>query len=319
MIKRTLYFGNPAYLSLQNAQLVIQLPEVEKNKNLSEHFKQQARTTVPVEDIGVVILDNKQITITHAVLSALISNNAAVVTTDDSHLPNGLFLPLVGHSEQSHIFKHQLEASIPLKKNLWQQTVIAKIKNQASVLSLFNLDNKFLLHLADSVKSGDTDNHEARASAHYWESLASLLPPSDKYPPFRRHRNGPPPNNLLNYAYAILRAIAARALISSGLLPIPGIFHKSKYNAYCLADDIMEPYRPFVDLLVFRYVQTASPEDVEQLTVKTKKHLLSVPVQDVWIENEKSPLMIALTRTSASLSRCFCTSQRKISYPSFNP
>lgn len=313
MIKRTLYFGNPAYLSLNNGQLVIRLPEVEKNETLTESFRQQASATIPIEDIGVVILDNRQITLTHALLSALIDNNVAVISSDETHLPNGLFLPLAGNSVQTEKFKTQIEASLPLKKQLWQQTVSAKILNQAAILKNNKLHYQNMTHWAESVKSGDSENHEARASAYYWKTLSPLLNKTSDGTPFRRHRNGSPPNNLLNYGYAILRAIAARALVSSGLLPALGIFHRNKYNAYCLADDIMEPYRPYIDNLVIQYIRSDAP--VEELDLNAKKHLLSAPALDVLIDNERSPLLIALSRTTASLARCFEGTQRKISYP----
>ncbi|MBL7929869.1 MAG: type II CRISPR-associated endonuclease Cas1 [Bacteroidia bacterium] len=314
MIKRTLYFGNPSYLSLNNRQLIVRLPEVEKNDTLTESFRQQSAASIPIEDIGVLILDNRQITLTHALLSALLDNNTAVITSDETHLPNGLFLPLAGNSVQTEKFKHQIEASVPLKKQLWQQTVAAKINNQAAILQNQNLPHQNMIHWAQSVKSGDADNHEARASAHYWETLSSVFYKNQPGKTFRRHRNGEPPNNLLNYGYAILRAIIARALVSSGLLPTLGIFHRNKYNAYCLADDIMEPYRPVVDKLVIQYVQSDAP--VSELDLSAKKHLLSITTLDVLIENERSPLLIAISRTTASLARCFEGTQRKISYPS---
>lgn len=314
MIKRTLYFGNPAYLSLANNQLIVRLPEVEKNDTLTETFKQQATASIPIEDIGAIILDNRQITLTHALLSALIDNNTAVISSDETHLPNGLFLPLAGNSVQTEKFKHQIEASVPLKKQLWQQTVATKIQNQAAILKSHNLHHQNMHHWAQSVKSGDSENHEARASAHYWEALSPMLCVNQSGKIFRRHRNGDPPNNLLNYGYAILRAITARALVSSGLLPTLGIFHRNKYNAYCLADDIMEPYRPFVDQLVLQYVQ--SNNAFSELDLNAKKHLLSVPSQDVIIDGERSPLLIAISRTTASLARCFEGTQKKIIYPS---
>lgn len=295
---------------------MVRLPEVEKNDSLSQSFKQQATASIPVEDIGIVILDNNQITLTHALLSALIENNAAVISSDDSHLPNGMFLPLAGNSEQTEKFKHQIEASQPLKKQLWQQTVTAKVLNQASVLKQNGLEHQNMLYWAQSVKSGDTENHEGRASAYYWSSLSPLLLPksdSAKTGIFRRQRNGEPPNNLLNYGYAILRAIVARALVSTGLLPAIGIFHRNKYNAYCLADDIMEPYRPFVDLLVIQYINLN--KQVDTLDFEAKKHLLAIATQDVLTDNERNPLMIAVSRTTASLARCFDGSQRKIVYP----
>ncbi len=249
MIKRTLYFGNPAYLSMRNAQLVIHLPEVVNNNDLPESFKKEAQTTIPIEDIGVMVLDHKQITITHGLMEALLANNAAVITCDSSRMPVGLLLPLSGNTLQSERFNAQLEASLPLRKQLWQQTIQCKIENQAHVLKTMRGEVvKNMLVWAGDVKSGDSDNLEARAAAYYWKNMFPATPN------FTRGREGVPPNNLLNYGYAILRAIVARALVGSGLLPTFGIHHHNRYNAYCLADDIMEPYRPFVDKLVVEIV-----------------------------------------------------------------
>lgn len=310
MIKRTLYFGNPAYLSLKKGQLVIQLPEVVKNDTLPESFKDKSVKTVPIEDIGIVVLDNKQITLTHGVMEAIIENNCALITCNSNCMPVGLMLPLDGNTTQTERFRDQINASLPLKKQLWQQTVQAKIINQAYVLaektdSIINNMKAW----ANDVKSGDPDNYEARAAVYYWANLF----PDIQY--FNRNRDGIPPNNLLNYGYAILRAAVARALVISGLLPTLGIHHRSKYNAYCLADDIMEPYRPFVDRVVCDIV--ASGEPYNELTQIIKTKLLGIPVLDVVIGGQRSPLMIAVGQTTASLYKCFSGESRKIKYPIF--
>ena len=168
MIKRTLYFGNPAYLSTRNSQLVINLPEANGIDNLT------GNNTIPIEDIGVVVLDHKQITITHGLLESLLANNAAVITCDSSRMPVGLMLPLSGNTIQSERFQYQIEASLPLQKQLWQQTVQAKIENQAYVLNKTRkvVVKNMLAWVAD-VKSGDSDNLEARAAAYYWRNLFS--------------------------------------------------------------------------------------------------------------------------------------------------
>ncbi|MBR5433189.1 MAG: type II CRISPR-associated endonuclease Cas1 [Bacteroidales bacterium] len=308
MIKRTLYFGNPTYLSLQNEQLVIRLPEVEK-ADVSASFKQQAIKTIPIEDIGIVLLDHKQITITQGLLEALLENNCAVITCDNSHLPVGLLLPLCGNYTQSERFRYQIEASLPLKKQLWQQTVVAKIQNQAAVLrACRNAEIGNMESWTEKVKSGDSDNIEARAAAYYWKNT---FPKIDN---FVRDREGVYPNNLLNYGYAILRAIVARALVASGMLPTLGIHHRNKYNAYCLADDIMEPYRPFVDKLVLQLYD--SNETQSELTTELKRELLGIPVIEVTIQGKRSPLMVAVSTTTASLYKCYCGESRKIIYPS---
>lgn len=308
MIKKTLYFANPVYLSLRNEQLVIKLPEVEKNDILPEAFKKQAEVTRAIEDIGIVILDNKQITITSGAMEALLENNCAFITCDSKSLPVGLMLPLYGNTTQNERFREQLDASLPLKKQLWQQTIQAKINNQATVLShCVNEEVKCMRVWANDVRSGDPDNLEARAAAYYWKCLFGHING------FTRKRDGVPPNNLLNYGYAILRAIVARGLVTSGLLPTLGIHHHNRYNAYCLADDIMEPYRPYVDELVF---QLAGKQEIPQdLTKDLKASLLSIPTLDVMLNGKRSPLMVAVGQTTASLYKCFCGEIRKIAYP----
>lgn len=308
MIKRTLYFGNPAYLSLKKEQLVVQLPEVEKNEEFSEKFKKEAVATFPIEDIGVVVLDNKQITITHGLMETLLANNCALITCDSSRMPVGLLLPLAGNTTQTERFRHQINASVPLKKQLWQQTVQAKIANQAEVLhELTGAVVKNMQVWANDVKSGDPDNYEARAAVYYWNNFFPQIKG------FTRHREGVPPNNLLNYGYAILRAVIARSLVASGLLPTLGFYHRNKYNAYCLADDIMEPYRPFVDKLVYEIVD--SGVDISDLNKEIKAKLLSIPILDVTINGQRSPLMIAAGQTTASLAQCFLGEVRKVKYP----
>jgi CRISPR-associated protein Cas1 len=302
MIKRTLYFGNPTYLGLKDKQLTIKLPEVEKSV-LTESLKAESTRTIPIEDIGVVVLDNRQITITQGALEALLENNAAVITCDSSRMPVGLMLPLCGNTTQNERFREQLDASVPLTKQLWQQTVQAKITNQAAVLKACRgAEVRNMQRWVGEVKSGDADNLEARAAAYYWANL---------FTDFRRHREGAPPNNLLNYGYAILRAIVARGLVGSGLLPTLGIHHHNRYNAYCLADDIMEPYRPYVDKLVVAMFDSG----IETLDKDAKAQLLGLPVTEVMIGGQRSPLMIAVGQTTASLYKCFSGESRRIVYP----
>lgn len=312
MIKKTLYFGNPAYLSLRQQQMVIKLPEVETNESLTDTFKRNAEVTKPIEDIGIVVLDNRRITITHGLLEALLENNCAVITCDTRSLPVGMMLPLCGNTVQSERFRCQIDASMPLKKQLWQQTIKAKIYNQTAVLkSCCGMEAKTMLRWADDVRSGDPDNIEGRAAAFYWKNIFNGMEGMES---FTRDREGVPPNNLLNYGYAILRAVVARALVSSGLLPTLGIHHHNRYNAYCLADDIMEPFRPYIDRLVHEMVTEKGSEALE-LTKETKAQLLSIPVMDVVIGGKRSPLMVGVSQTTASLFRCFNGEARKIAYP----
>lgn len=308
MIKKTFCFSNPAYLSLRNAQLVIKLPEVEKATNIPTDFKKSMELTRPIEDIGVLVLDHKQITITSGALEALLENNCAVITCDSHSMPVGLMLPLAGNTTQNERFRVQLDASQPLRKQLWQQTVQCKIKNQTAVLKqCSNAEVKCMQSWINDVRSGDPDNLEARAAVYYWKSLFGHIPG------FFRDREGISPNNLLNYGYAILRAVIARSLVGSGLLPTLGIHHHNRYNAYCLADDIMEPYRPFVDRLVFDITDQYGTE--VELSKDIKAELLSIPTLDVVIAGKRSPLMVAATQTTASLYKCFSGELRRIVYP----
>ncbi len=309
-MKRTLYFGNPAYLSMRNGQMVLRLPEVVKNDTLPEDFKKSAECTFPIEDLGVVILDNKQITITQGLLERLMENNCAVITCDSARMPAGLFLPLDGHSVQSERFKAQIECSKPLRKQLWQQTVAAKIANQERVLSKYvpDCETGNMRVWASEVKSDDADNLEGRAAAYYWRNLFPEIKD------FVRGREGAPPNNLLNYGYAIVRAVVARSLVGTGLLPTLGIHHRNKYNAYCLADDIMEPYRPVVDATV-KEILAARRWNTDELTTELKRELLSIPIRDVKIGGKMSPLMAAVDTTTTSLYKCYSGELRRIIYP----
>ena len=303
MIKRTLYFGNPAYLSLKLKQLVVRLPQ----KDGEEKDDRELTRTVPIEDIGVVILDHKQITVTQALLGELLDNNCAVITCDSRQMPVGLLLPLAGNTVQNERFRLQIDASLPLKKQLWQQTIEAKIRNQEAMLrySTGAVHNN-MLKLSESVRSGDVENMEARAAVYYWKTIF----PDNPY--FVRDHEGGGANALLNYGYAILRAIVARALVASGLLPTLGIHHHNRYNAYCLADDMMEPYRPYVDKIVYEIISDDSQAEV---TVANKIKLLNIPVMEVVIGGRRSPLMVAVSHTATSLVKCFRGESRRLIYP----
>ena len=305
MIKRTLYFENPAYLSVRLGQLVVRKPATDSDEG--EQKDDAIVRTIPIEDIGMIVLDHKQITLTQGLMAHLIDNNCAVVTCAENHLPAGLLLPLYCNTIQNERFRQQIEASLPLKKQLWQQTIQAKIHNQAAML--FYATGKVHNNMSvweKSVKSNDSDNLEARAAAYYWKTVF----PDNPF--FVRGQFEDAPNNLLNYGYSILRAIIARALVGSGLLPTLGIHHHNRYNAYCLADDMMEPYRPYVDKIVYDItVSGAAPE----LTKDNKIKLLSLPTTEVVINEKRSPLMVAATQTTASLAKCFNGEIRKILYP----
>lgn len=302
MIKRTLYFGNPAYLSMNLRQLVIRLPE-EKH---GENKKEIPPRTIPIEDIGLIVLDHRQITVTQALLAELLDNNCAIITCSDNHMPAGLMLPLYGNTIQNERFRFQLDASIPLKKQLWQQTIQAKIANQTAILKYATGEvHKNMIAWSKDVKSGDSGNMEARAAAYYWKTVFNNKD-------FIRGRFEGGLNDLLNYGYSIVRAVIARALVGSGLLPTLGIHHHNRYNAYCLADDIMEPYRPYIDKLV---IDLSDELDDLELTTYVKTKFLSIPVMDVIINGRRSPLSVAATYTTASLVKCFTGEARKILYP----
>lgn len=320
-MKKTICFSNPAYLSAGLKQLEVKQPATENQP--------ERKTTIPFEDIGVVILEHPQITITHGAISALLDQNAAIITCSDKYLPNGLFLCLDGNTLQSKRTQLQSEASLPLKKQLWAQTIQQKIRNQARVIASTGINNTPLLRWSLDVRSGDPDNLEARAAAWYWPRLFPNLIPdnylevessTDNDPDaFIRDRYGEWPNSLLNYGYAVLRAVIARALVGAGLLPTLGIHHRNQYNAYCLADDIMEPFRPTVDKLVVdilaKFSLSENRNSTNSITPQLKKELLTIPIIDVLYENKKSPLQEAARKTAASLVACFSGSERKIIYP----
>ena len=292
MLKRTLFFSNPINLSLQNRQLVFCLKEAPDEKR-----------SVPVEDIGYVVLEHPMIHITLPLLNALSENNVAVIFCNEKQLPVSMLLNLDSNSTQGESFRAQVEASGPLKKNLWKQTVEAKIRNQARLLSKLGLDGDVLKPLYMNVKSGDSDNREGVAARLYWNMLFGR--------DFVREREGVPPNHLLNYGYTILRAAVARSLMGSGLLPAFGIFHRNRYNAFPLADDIMEPFRPFVDEVVCHLHFSGETE----LTKEVKASLLRVLVTDTRFGKLTRPLDVGLSITTASLARCFTGKEKKITYP----
>ncbi len=293
MIKRTVYISNPAYLKLKHNQLIIQEPDSKMLKG-----------SIPIEDIAIVLLDHPQITITQQVMQSLMGYTVALISCDAHHLPNGLMLPLDGHTELTERWRAQLNASLPLKKQLWKQTILAKIENQKAVLKQYQKPVASMDFYLEHVTSGDERNMEGKAANHYWKHLLN---------DFQRTRFGESPNNYLNYGYAILRSMVARAIVSSGLLPAQGIFHRNKYNSYCLADDLMEPYRPYVDQWVVNWI-TKHPTK-EKITPAYKKYILGIATQDVCIDGRQKPLMIAISTTTASTYKCFTGENRIILYP----
>lgn len=295
MIKRTIYLASPSYIKSRSDQMIIE----------SRNLNSTLAASIPFEDIGVVLLDNPQITLTHDVLRQLESNKAILISCDEQHMPSALMTSLHGHTLHSKIARAQIESSQVLKKQLWQQTIKQKIHNQMMVLSTFDLPHERLVVLKERVLSGDSTNVEGQAAAYYWKTLYGEG--------FIRDRYGDYPNSLLNYGYAILRSMVARAIVASGLIPALGLHHQNQYNPYCLADDIMEPYRPFVDYLVTCIFQSEEASFI--LTKETKATLLSVATMDGKWGKIKRPLMIGMSYTSASLVECLRGRKRKISYP----
>jgi CRISPR-associated protein Cas1 len=275
------------------------------SKNLQLHIKNNSReATIPIEDIGFLVIDNPEVYISIPALNLLVENNTSVIICNTSHLPNGMFLNLNSHHIQQEIFKQQINASAPLKKQLWQQTIKEKIRNQGILLEKVTKTKNKFEYLETKVLSGDSSNMEGVAASFYWKSFFEI--------DFKRERFGNYPNNFLNYGYAILRAATARALSGSGLLNTLGIHHKSKYNAFALADDIMEPFRPTVDEAVHFIMQNY---DEQELTTEIKSELLQVLTRTVYFKNEKSPLMVALQKTASSLQQCYTGERKKIKYP----
>ena len=291
MIKQTLFFSTPVCLSLKNQQLVISWRDSDD------------KVTRPIEDIGCIVLENQMINVTLPLLNELVKNNVAVILCDNKQMPTAMLQSLDANCTQAESLKYQLNVSLPMKKQAWKQIIEAKIKNQAAILEETCKKGLILKPFYMNVKSGDSDNREGLAAKTYWYCLFGK--------DFKRAREGCPPNSLLNYGYSILRAATARALLGSGLLPNLGIFHKSRYNAFPLADDIMEPYRPYVDNIVLQLLKDCK----QDLDKESKAAILRVLSCDVKIGQVTRPLQIALTITTASLVRYYAGESKKISLP----
>ena len=292
MLKRALFFSTPYCLNLRNGQMVIhtrEAPDIQKS--------------VPIEDIGFVVLEDQQTSITLPLLNALSDNNVAVIFCGENRMPNAMLMNLDSNKTQGESYRAQIEASEPLKKGLWKQIVEAKIRNQSALLQKLGRDGSKLKPYYMNVKSADADNREGIAAKIYWSELFGT--------DFIRSRDGLPPNNLLNYGYTILRAAVTRSIMGSGLFPAFGIFHRNRYNAFPLADDLMEPYRPFVDELVYNLYNQGH----EQLTKEVKGQLLRILFVDTHFDKVMRPLDVGLTFTSSSMAKCLSGIQKKIVYP----
>ena len=297
MIKRTLYFKQDAYLSVKKEQLLVRYPDSERE------------ATIPIEDIGVVILDHYRLTLSSTLLNKLLQNNVAVITCDEKHLPLGMFLNLDGHSQQLLHLEAQISTTPAKKDRLWKQIIRQKLLNQARVLKKWSKEDTPLIRWSKQVQNGDVENKEGRGASYYWPKLMA-----DYFPNFKRSRFGAFPNSLFNYGYTILRGVVARALVASGLHPTLGIHHHNKYTAYGLADDVMEPYRPLADALILQLLEKYSNQ--LELARNFKVELLRIPVLDVIINQQKSPLMLAVQQTTASLQQCFAGTLKQLKLPS---
>jgi CRISPR-associated protein Cas1 len=294
VIKRVVEISSARrHLSIQHNQLVIR-----------EGAEELGR--IPCEDIGVLLVDHCGVSYTHSVLTTLLDKGAAVVLCDGTHHPAGMLFPLESNSVQTERFREQVRATEPLKKRLWQQLIQAKIAHQAAIVADDEATFRALKAMEKRVRSGDPENVEAQASKRYWTSFLQHIE-------FKRSRDGGTPNNLLNYGYMVMRAAVARALCSAGLLPTLGIHHRNKYNAYCLADDVIEPFRGFVEKKVRMICQER--EEIEDLTQEIKAQLLETLYDEIEIGDFSGPLMVGLHRTAASLQRCFAGQQKCLELP----
>lgn len=292
-MKRSIILSKPCHLSIKDSQLVI---ELKPDKQVH---------TRHLEDFGLIILEHPQITLTHGVLQALAQNNVILVSCDAKHMPASMSWPMDVHHTHGQRAKAQLESPLPVRKQLWKQTVTAKILNQAKVLDILKLESRPLVRWAAEVKSGDSTNREGLAAKHYFSQLFGKG--------WIRDPDGQAPNPMLNYAYTILRAAMARAIVGAGLLPILGIHHHNKYNSYPLADDLMEPYRPFADLLVKDFVDQGLETSI--LNPEIKRHIFTLLESDTNYNGTRSPLQVSMENVCANAARCFNGETKRIDYP----
>ncbi|MBN1972753.1 MAG: type II CRISPR-associated endonuclease Cas1 [Sedimentisphaerales bacterium] len=301
MIKRIVEISqSKTYLSIRYGQLLL-------NQNGEQV------SSIPCEDIGILLVDHSGVTYTHSVFTELLSKGASVVLCGSDHHPTGMLLPIESNSLQTERFRYQIEAKEPLKKKLWKQIIQAKIRHQAAIVGTDSDVYKPLMTLRHRVRSGDPDNIEAQASRKFWPAYFNCLTDSSTALGMTRDTDGKPPNNMLNYGYMVMRAAVARAICSAGLLPCLGIHHRNRYNAFCLADDLHEPFRGFVESKVRDICKNNG--HVESLTQDIKAVILEALYEEVSIAGFKGPLMVGLHRTAASLQRCFASEQDELDLP----
>lgn len=301
MSHRVVEISRPSFLSTTLQHLVVEQEGAEVGR-------------VPIEDLGVLLLDSYGIVLTQELLVRLSKHQVTVIVCDEKHMPTGSYLAHEGHHRHAEIVREQAAASEPVKKRLWQQTVQAKVRNQAEAVRRnrrghYRKNAAEIEGLVPFVRSGDPDNIEARAARLYWEALFG----SD----FMRNREEPGANAALNYGYAVIRAACARALVGTGLHPAFGIFHRNAYNAFTLADDLMEPWRPMVDLQVAQWLEAHGPDAADVITPALKRHLLEVLVLPVVLAGKRTPPAIGIPLCAASYKQVLCGEKRKSIAPEF--
>jgi len=292
MIKRTIEISSgPAKLSLKLNQMIL---ERENTPPVS----------IPCEDIGVLVIDHPGVSYTHGLINKLLECETAVIFCDQKHLPGGLLLPYAGNTLHGERVRQQASVKVPLRKQLWKQIIQAKIRHQALAVGKEHGDFRKLFNYSYQVRSGDPSNIEGQAARVYWSILFSGEG-------FKRQTEGGGINDLLNYGYTILRSTVARAVCVSGLHPSLGLHHKNRYNPYALADDLMEPYRPMVDLRV----KSLWKKGKQAVDREVKASLLSLLVETVKIEDSTGPFMVNLNRMTASLCRCYAGESKELEIP----
>ncbi len=293
MAWKGLHLSHPSRLQLKNQQILI--------------TQDAGQVTTPLEDLAYIVLDSGQATLTSSLMSACMEAGIVIVSVNDKHMPNGLLLPFHSHHRQSEIAALQLSLSEPFKKRCWQRIVVSKIKNQSINLELFSLNNKEINLLGDRVVSGDTQNIEAVAARIYWQIL---------FKDFTRNNDNDLRNKMLNYGYAILRAAIARSIVACGCLPAIGLHHASATNAFNLVDDIIEPFRPFVDALVVRQFSNRKPND--QLTLEDRRALVGILLVNSLMSLETTNLLYAIEKTTDSLIQAIrAKNADKLCFPTF--
>lgn len=283
---------SPAYLRIRNRQLVIERKDADD-------------VSVPISEVAAVIAAHPQASCSQPVLAELMAAGGAFIVCDDALLPIGLMLPIQANELQTQRIIAQAAAPLPLKKKLWRQIIRRKISAQADLLRDLRGNDRGLSHIAAEVRSGDTTNREAVASRRYWTALFDD-------PDFRRDRQREDQNRLLNYGYAVLRAVMGRAICAAGLHPSLGVHHHNRENSFCLADDLMEPYRPLIDAAVVEHLACGLGSE---LTRTSKQALLECILARYLADGEARTLFEICSRTAASLARAYLKECDKLEYP----